>query len=239
MPIKKQSTAALDVKADDNPSVNNVAKEDPVTNPDQENSESNNKNKTGPSDVIAFKTAQAKKLSMRSEGLLTYQLGFVAAIGQVFIRLQSNETGGYFSKEWVPFEAIHDCLVTRAVVNEPFSAAALKTSFISKSQNNAGFLAAVLKAEELLQGVVGKPNLLSFDVLIYKTWLDKAVALGIASGDGSESTVAVSIDEGATSNKPAVSETKPSRSKTKLSLKSKAKATSTDEEDAIIDQVAE
>jgi len=239
MPIKKQSTAALDVKADDNPSVNNVAKEDPVTNPDQENSESNNKNKTGPSDVIAFKTAQAKKLSMRSEGLLTYQLGFVAAIGQVFIRLQSNETGGYFSKEWVPFEAIHDCLVTRAAVNEPFSAAALKTSFISKSQNNAGFLAAVLKAEELLQGVVGKPNLLSFDALIYKTWLDKAIALGIASGEESKPDDTLAVTPSDTDKEVSSSKTKPSRSKTKLSLKSKTKATSTEEEDAIIDQVTE
>jgi len=133
------------------------------------------------SDVVAYKTAQASKLSARSTGALTYQLGFVEVVEQFFVRIQSNETGGYFSKEWVPLEAVLRCLAVSIESKEAFSAAVLKSSFVSKSQNNAGFLAAVLKAEGLLVGVVDKSNLLTFDSESYKTWLIDNLALAIQS----------------------------------------------------------
>jgi len=133
------------------------------------------------SDVVAYKTAQASKLSARSTGALTYQLGFVEVVEQFFVRIQSNETGGYFSKEWVPLEAVLRCLAVSIESKEAFSAAVLKSSFVSKSQNNAGFLAAVLKAEGLLVGVVDKSNLLTFDSESYKTWLVDNLALAIQS----------------------------------------------------------
>ena len=129
------------------------------------------------SDVVAFKTDTADKLSLRSNGLLTYQLGYVAAVDQLFVRIQSNETGGYFSKEWVPFEEVSRCLEAYGKSKESFTAVVLKSAFLSKSQNNAGFLAAVLKSEGLLHCVSGKSNLLCFDSAKYQSWLKQQFAL--------------------------------------------------------------
>ena len=137
------------------------------------------------SDVVAYKTETAKKLSLRAKGVLTYQLGYVESIDQLFIRLQSNATGGYVSKEWVPFEDIQACLLVFSQSNSPLSASALKGCFVSKSQNNAGFLAASLKAEGLLMAVSGKSNLLSFNETQYQSWLE----LNLASGREFDSQV--------------------------------------------------
>jgi len=52
-----------------------------------------------------------------------------------------------------------------------FAAAVLKPCFKSKSQNNAGFLAAVLKAEGIISQVKDKANLLSFDQGVFDAWV--------------------------------------------------------------------
>lgn len=54
--------------------------------------------------------------------------------------------GGYFSNEWVSLNEITERLPNL----KPFNASALTPLFKSKSANNAGFLAAALKAESLL-----------------------------------------------------------------------------------------
>lgn len=132
------------------------------------------------SDVFIYKTSQAPKLSQRAEGLLTYQFGFVESLQQLFVRIEANESGGYFSKEWVPVEEIH-ALLSSDAAKEPFSAAILKGTFISKSQNNAGFLAAALKAESLLKIVSDKTNLLTFDEETYQEWLSDNLVLAKAA----------------------------------------------------------
>lgn len=124
--------------------------------------------------INVVKTSQAEKLNPSSEGKLTYQLG-ITEPEKLLIRLQDNQTGGYFSKEWVALSAIHKCL---AEISKPFSATALKTCFVSKSQNNAGFLAAALKAEGLLTTVEGKTHLLNFDEVHYMQWIQNAILLG-------------------------------------------------------------
>ena len=129
------------------------------------------------SDVVIYKTATASKLSLRSTGLLTYQLGYVESSSQLFVRLQENETGGYFSKEWVPTDEIDRCLSAFATTKTSFTAVALKECFLSKSQNNAGFLAAVLKAEGLIHCESGKSNLLLFDDARYQLWLKQNFSL--------------------------------------------------------------
>jgi len=142
------------------------------------------KSKEDLSDVVSYKSLSANKLSSRSKGLLSYQLGFISEIDQLFIRIQANETGGYFSKEWVPVDEIEACLLAYAsdtpssnvdvksnLLDPSFSAVTLKPCFKSKSQNNAGFLAAVLKAEGFISQVVDKANLLIFDKGLFDAWI--------------------------------------------------------------------
>jgi len=157
---------------------------DDKTAPVSENKSSDKevKSKEDLSDVVAFKSLTANKLSLRSKGLLSYQVGFISEIDQLFIRLQANETGGYFSKEWVPANEVATCLLVVAKGeadaksnvksnSSSFSAAVLKPCFKSKSQNNAGFLAAVLKAEGIVSQVKDKANLLSFDQGVFDAWV--------------------------------------------------------------------
>jgi len=171
---------ALDTSSGNDGGTSNKALDENPTAP----SKAVSKSKEDLSDVVAFKSLTANKLSVRSEGLLSYQLGFVSEIDQLFIRLQANETGGYFSKEWVPVEEIEACLLAYAsdapgskvdakssALASSFSAVILKPCFKSKSQNNAGFLAAVLKAEGFISQVPEKSNLLSFDKALFDAWV--------------------------------------------------------------------
>ncbi|NOR71390.1 MAG: hypothetical protein GQ532_17125 [Methylomarinum sp.] len=101
--------------------------------------------------------------------ILLYQLGFVVSLNQLFIRLLSNDTGGYFSKEWVPFEDIFHKLSMLSKADKPYTATALKPCFISQLQNNAGFLVAALKSEGLIKTLSGKSHLLSFEPEHYQS----------------------------------------------------------------------
>jgi len=191
------------------------------------------------SDVVAYKTAQASKLSARSTGALTYQLGFVEVVEQFFVRIQSNETGGYFSKEWVPLEAVLRCLAVSIESKEAFSAAVLKSSFVSKSQNNAGFLAAVLKAEGLLVGVVDKSNLLTFDSESYKTWLIDNLALAIQSlSDEDAGDHELSPEQPVKRKTLSKAKAKKVTVKKTVDTDDDAGMTSTEDDDAIIDRVS-
>jgi len=198
------------------------------TTPVNDQVSTNNVEKT--TDVIAYKTAQAAKLSLRSTGLLTYQLGFVETVQQLFVRIQSNETGGYFSKEWVPLDAVITCLEANVKSKEPFTAATLKTSFVSKSQNNAGFLAAILKAEGLLVGIVGKTNLLSFD----KEHYDKWVADNIQQATNSTASSVESKTVQTLTKKKTLSKT---TAKKNADKKPTTATSSSEEDDAVIEQL--
>jgi len=178
------------------------------------------------SDVLAYKTSRAKKLSARSEGLLSYQLGYVASINEVFIRLCSNDTGGYFSKEWIPVEAIKSCLIDYSVSKQNFSAAILKACFVSRSQNNAGFLAAILKAEGVLTTVTGKLNLLVFDLAYFEQWQGINLSAGKSSkpddakGESNMDSIPKSDTEGAL-DKPLKAGSKKPRKSTRATTKPK------------------
>ena len=100
---------------------------------------------------VTLKTGQAAKLSPRAQGLLTYRVSFDPDLAEVMIQLIANSAGGCFSTEAVALSKINACLAPFVEKAAPFSAAVLKPAFISPSQNNAGFLAAVLKAEGLVQ----------------------------------------------------------------------------------------
>jgi len=65
------------------------------------------------------------------------------------IQIVSNDSRGYFSKEAVCFSRIAAC-VDPHQKDRSFPSRLLQTAFTGRSSNNAGFLAAILRAEGLL-----------------------------------------------------------------------------------------
>jgi hypothetical protein len=105
-----------------------------------------------PLNYLSLKLATARKTSQRATGEITYRVLCDEQREQLFITIVSNDGGGYFSKEVVPFDGIERCL-SPYVDGKPLPAKALRDAFVGKSVNNAGFLAAILRAEGLLSGV--------------------------------------------------------------------------------------
>lgn len=105
-----------------------------------------------PLNYLSLKLAAARKTSQRATGEITYRVLCDEAREQLFITIVSNDAGGYFSKEIVPLDGVERCLAPYAD-GKPLPAKALRDAFIGKSVNNAGFLAAILRAEGLLSGV--------------------------------------------------------------------------------------
>ena len=54
------------------------------------------------------KAGIARKAGLRAEGEIGYQL--LSHDGTLYLRLVSNNRGGYFSRECIPFSRIADCL---------------------------------------------------------------------------------------------------------------------------------
>ncbi len=96
-----------------------------------------------------IREARAPKLSLRSNGSLTYQVLTDEARSGVWLRIAVNHEGGCFSDEAVPLAAILDC-VRELRPDAALQALSFKSAFIGRSTCNGGFLAAVLLAEGLL-----------------------------------------------------------------------------------------
>ena len=91
----------------------------------------------------------AKKLGQRSEGILNYHILADNDRRGLLIAVTRNEGGGYFSRERIRFQTVVTCL-EKYKAGMPFVSKVLKDVFVSKSANNAGFMAAVLHALGLL-----------------------------------------------------------------------------------------
>lgn len=92
---------------------------------------------------------QAKKLGQQSAGLLSYHVLADHDRREILIAVTANDGGGFFSRERVNFRAIESCL-DKYKSGLPFVSKALKAAYFSKSANNAGFMAAVLRSLGLL-----------------------------------------------------------------------------------------
>lgn len=105
--------------------------------------------RTHPVAFWMLKHATCKKLGRQSVGGISYE--FLADIERqnLSVRITANFGGGYFSREIVPFSAVKACL-DRREADKPFPSKLFKESFIGRSANNAGFMAALLRAEGLL-----------------------------------------------------------------------------------------
>ena len=68
---------------------------------------------------------------------------------QLYLAITRNDGGGYFSKEVVPFAKLEQA-IQGIKSNTPISSSLFKNAFVGQSANNAGFLAAILRAEKLI-----------------------------------------------------------------------------------------
>lgn len=96
-----------------------------------------------------IKIADCGKLTTPDKPTLTYNISVTDA-NDIYFRITDNTTGGFFSTEWIALDAITECIAKQAKTKS-FHAALFEKLYEQKSANNAGFLAAALMAEGLLQ----------------------------------------------------------------------------------------
>ncbi len=99
---------------------------------------------------------ECPKLSPRGQGILSYEFG---VNGEIFIRIAANSQGGTCSFEWIPLKTLEDLLENN---KEDFSAVFFRNVFISKSANNHGYLAAILKAVKAIGVSPEQPTKLTY-----------------------------------------------------------------------------
>ncbi|MGZ4954418.1 MAG: hypothetical protein ACXV8Q_04825 [Methylobacter sp.] len=102
---------------------------------------------------LSLKTAKASKIGQRSQGDIHYHILTDPSHQQLYLFITGNDEDGYYSKEVVPFEKVEQCL-QGIKPNSPLSSQLFKPAFIGQSNNNAAFLAAILRNEKLIQPVV-------------------------------------------------------------------------------------
>lgn len=102
-----------------------------------------------PTSYRLLKAAQAPKVGQRASGKIGYEVITDPEHKRLWLRITSNESGGYFSRELILFARALACL-PKAHTDEPFPSKTFASAFDGRSANNAGFLAAILRAEGLL-----------------------------------------------------------------------------------------
>lgn len=99
--------------------------------------------------ITIIKQATAPKLTPKSDSSLGYEIGKLEKAWM--IRITSNSSGGFFSDEWISFDAIEKALGKLTTSKTDFKSAVLRSVFVEgHSANNTGFLCACLRAEGLL-----------------------------------------------------------------------------------------
>lgn len=111
----------------------------------------------GPKTYYLLRADHAPKLGQRSTGRIAFQVLTDAERQNVFLRIAGNEGGGYVSDEAVPFAEIVRC------INDhdhklPVKAELFRRAFVGRSNNNWGFLTAILVYEGLLRRDPDKPR---------------------------------------------------------------------------------
>jgi hypothetical protein len=103
---------------------------------------------------LLLRSAHARKVGLRATGKIQYDVLCDTKRTSVFIRISSNEGGGYFSREMIDFDKAVECIASFGK-DRPLPSKVFAPAFVGKSSNNAGFLAAVLRAEQLLDAAPG------------------------------------------------------------------------------------
>ena len=103
-------------------------------------------------EMRVLKTATCKTLSGKST--LTYQVG-ITPDSVVHIRITKNSGGGFFSDEWISYDAVQAALKKRRE-GQAITSFLLAQVFKGKSANNSSFLLAALKHLNLVRPLKGK-----------------------------------------------------------------------------------
>lgn len=94
------------------------------------------------------------KLKTSHNDYIYYQIAQHKETGAFVVCIMDNDRTGLYSKEWITFDDIHTLL---SPLKSNFRSREFNQLFQSKSRNNAGFLVAILKSNEigLLQNALG------------------------------------------------------------------------------------
>ncbi len=100
-------------------------------------------------EINIIKQASAQKLSPKNPGTIQYEIGHHSDSQSLFLRISDNDSGGYFSREWIAIPEIRAVLISLEE-DRPFKSTVMRDLFQGGSSNNPGFLCAVLRAEGVL-----------------------------------------------------------------------------------------
>jgi hypothetical protein len=100
--------------------------------------------------INILKISTCGKVTLPNDHTLTYNIGYDTADKTLLVRLTDNDTGGLFSNEWITLDDIVTTIDKRPTPDTSFNARIFTSLYTSASANNAGFLAAALKAENIL-----------------------------------------------------------------------------------------
>ncbi|MEP7706442.1 hypothetical protein [Paraglaciecola sp. 25GB23A] len=100
--------------------------------------------------IDILKISTCGKVSAPAEHTLTYNIGYDTAGKTLLVRITNNETGGLFSSEWIALTDVLSAIEKRPSPDKSFNARIFTPLYKSQSANNAGFLSAALKAENIL-----------------------------------------------------------------------------------------
>lgn len=102
-----------------------------------------------PNKYLSLKFSKANKIGQRSQGDIHYRILTDQTHQQLYIFITGNDDDGYYSKEIVPFEKIEQSL-EGIKPNIPIPSKLFKKAFTGLSNNNAAFMAAILRNEKLI-----------------------------------------------------------------------------------------
>ena len=88
------------------------------------------------------------------KSILGYQVGTDDS-GAIYLKVASNDGGGYFSTEWIAFADIQ-AAIEAWPKDQGVTSMAFRKIFRGKSANTPGFLIAILAAENLLEPMADK-----------------------------------------------------------------------------------
>ena len=112
-----------------------------------------------PSDIKPEVLLTTKCQTVTGKSTLTYHVG-VDPDDNLYIRVNHNTGGGYFSREWL--ELNHITSILAEVMGHPITSIDLFPLFKGKSVNTPGYLLAVLIQEGLLTSVEDKKRKYQF-----------------------------------------------------------------------------
>jgi hypothetical protein len=100
--------------------------------------------------INILKISTCGKVTLPNDHTLTYNIGYDTADKTLLLRITDNDTGGLFSNEWITLDDIVATIEKRPSPDTSFNAKIFTPLYKSQSANNAGFLTAALKAENIL-----------------------------------------------------------------------------------------